>query len=121
MRGVGGRWRGGGRYICPYKVARAGVLAHTIEVVSPTHYLNTYVHETIQVICACVRACACVYECVLHDQYTSSSYTGQSLTQSFLLSHCLNLPPRQECMNTPTLGRPTMPSTRQVLLTPVLL
>ena len=119
MRGVGGRWRGGGRYICPYKVARAGVFAHTIEVVSP-HSLPQHIHETIQVVCACVRACACVNECVLHDPYTSSSYTGQSLTQSFLLSHCLNLHPRQECRNTQTLGRPPMYSTG-VLLTPVLL
>ena len=51
----------------------------------------------LQVVCACVCACVCVYECVLHDPYTSSSYTGQSLTQSVLLSHCLNLHPRQEC------------------------
>ena len=62
--------------------------------ITPTH---TY--RRLQVFCACVCACtcACVYECVLHDPYTSSSYTGQSLTQSFLLSHCLNLHPRQEC------------------------
>ena len=91
--------------------------------VSP-HSLSQHILETIQVVCACVRACACVYECVLHDPYTSSSYTGQSLTQSFLLSHCLNLHPRQECRNAQTLGRLPMPSTgvrQQVLLTPVLL
>ena len=59
MRGVGGRWRGGGRYICPYKVARAGVFAYTIEVVSP-HSLSQHILETTGGLCMCACVCVCV-------------------------------------------------------------
>ena len=43
-----------------------------------------------------VRVCMSVF-CMIHTPVHPTHPAGQSLTQSFLLSHCLNLHPRQEC------------------------